>query len=59
MSPRQVSVIEDAAWLAETGESWDGALRRLGRSSEALENLLRRARRLDVLHALRSRRWAA
>lgn len=47
-------VIEDAEWLASTGVGIYEAAHRTGRTTEALEVLLRRAGREDVLHKLRA-----
>jgi len=51
-------VIEDAHWLAETGVGIYEAAHRLGRSTEALEVLLRRRGELDLLHRLRAQETA-
>jgi hypothetical protein len=50
------ALVEDVAWLAETGESLNGAARRLGyRDAGTLERALYRAGRTDLFHLLRHR----
>lgn len=50
-------LVEDAAWLVETGECWSQAVIRLGYAghADALERRLYRAGRPDLFNALRSR----
>lgn len=55
ISPRVRAVIEDADWLAITGESWTVAVRRLGLRGDTLERLLFRAGRSDIIRRLKSR----
>ncbi|GEL95385.1 hypothetical protein [Cellulomonas composti] len=47
-------VIEDCTFLALNGVGIYEAAHRTGRTTEALEVLLRRANRLDLLHTLRA-----
>jgi hypothetical protein len=50
------ALVEDVAWLAETGESLSGAAVRLGYTdARALERALYRAGRTDLFHTLRRR----
>lgn len=45
--------LEDAEWMAETGESLTGAARRLGyRNVDSFERFLRDRGRLDILKRL-------
>ena len=48
------ALVEDAAWLALTGESWSQAVIRLGYAGKAnaLERRLHRAGRYDLITAL-------
>ncbi len=48
----QADRIEDARFMAEMGESLDGAARRMGMSTEGLRKLLQRAREDATLAAL-------
>lgn len=45
--------VEDVEWLAETGETWEGALRRLDIKPHAAERRLERAGRADLIAAFR------
>ncbi len=45
--------LEDAHWLADTGESWLGAAHRLHLTPEAMEKRLRRLGRLDLARRTR------
>lgn len=45
---RPVMELEDCEWMAETGETLEGAARRLQRSQAAVEQFLKRAGRRDV-----------
>ncbi|BDZ40793.1 hypothetical protein GCM10025865_00920 [Paraoerskovia sediminicola] len=57
MTPATAARVEDAAWLAETGESWDRAADRLGMSPETLEKLLYRTGNPDIWRRLRRNDW--
>lgn len=46
-------IIEDAEWMASTGETWPGACKRLGYRSQGLRDLLDKAGRGDIVAALR------
>jgi hypothetical protein len=50
---------EDIEWMAETGESLEGAAARLGTTIKSLEAVLRRRGRADLVHALRGMEMAA
>lgn len=47
--------IEDVEWMAETGETWFGACRRLEVKPKTLEKLLLRKGRADLVAVLRGR----
>jgi hypothetical protein len=51
------ALVEDAQWLADTGECWSQAVRRLGYPGHpnSLERRLDRAGRYDLIITLRSR----
>lgn len=49
------AAIEDAEWMADTGECLTGAARRLGRTVDGLDKLLRRHGRSDIYRTLASR----
>jgi hypothetical protein len=51
--------VEDAEFMADNGVGIYEAAKRTGRSTEALEVLLRRYGRLDVLHKLRAQETSA
>lgn len=46
-------IVEDAEYMACNGETWPGALRRLGMTADALDKTLRRAGRAEVTTALK------
>jgi hypothetical protein len=50
---------EDVEWMVETGETFEGAAKRLGSTVKSLESVLRRRGRLDLIEALRRRTVAA
>ena len=59
--PRRVLTpdhLEDVEWMAETGESWAGALTRLGITGSTLERFLYRHDRADLVAALKGREVA-
>lgn len=47
--------LEDVEWMAETGESWIGALDRLGVKEDTLLRRLERADRYDLIRKLKGR----
>lgn len=51
--------VEDVEFMAATGETWEGALRRLGLAGDALEKRLKRAGRTDLGTTLRRRQEVA
>lgn len=50
---------EDVEWMAETGETFEGAAKRLGTTVKSLESVLRRRGRLDLIDSFRRRAVAA
>lgn len=48
-------LIEDVEWMDQHGESLDGAAHRLGKTPNALERLLQRYGRHDLVARLRAR----
>lgn len=50
------ALVEDMEWLAATGETWEGALRRLGMADGTAKRLLARFDRMDLVFRLR-RDW--
>jgi hypothetical protein len=59
--PRMTAVIEDAEWLADTGETAEGAAARLGyKDADSLERALERAGHYRLFARLKANgRWAA
>lgn len=54
--PRTIDLaafVEDVEWMAATGETWEGALRRLGLAGDTCARRLERAGRGDLITALR------
>lgn len=49
----RTEIAEDAEYMARNGETWPGALRRLGMTADALDKTLRRAGRAEVVMALK------
>jgi hypothetical protein len=49
-------LVEDLAWFLETGETWEGSLRRLGKTQHAVTRQLQRYGRMDLAFRLR-RDW--
>lgn len=45
--------LEDVEWMAETGESFEGAAMRLGVQASSLERFLDREKRRDLMAAFR------
>ena len=57
-SPRRTAIrihIEDVEWMAETGETWTNAARRLGVQARSLERRLLREGRQDLITTMRRR----
>lgn len=52
-------LVEDCAWMADTGETWLGAARRLGKSPATLERTLERHGRHDLTVALKANGYVA
>jgi hypothetical protein len=50
------ALVEDLEWMLATGETWDGALARLGVSDNTAKRVLQRLNRTDLMFRLR-RDW--
>lgn len=46
---------EDVEWMAESGEHWDNAIKRLGVKDNTLQKHLERANRYDLIRKLKNR----